>query len=243
MTGEWAIEVHDLYVEYYPIRRMSIVKNLLHKNKRKRISVKAVNHLSFSVQKGEILGVVGMNGSGKSTLLRALAGILQPDAGTIDLKGNSLSLLSIGVGFNVEMTGRENVILSGMLLGFDKKEIEARMDEIISFAEIEDFIDMPVKTYSSGMYSKLAFSITANLKTDIMLIDEVLSVGDEHFQKKSISKMKELILDKNRTVIIVSHTLPLLQEFCDQVMWLHDGTVRDMGDPAKIIDCYRQFAG
>ena len=139
--------------------------------------------------------------------LNALAGIFSPDSGTIDLKGHSISLLSIGVGFQREMTGRENIILSGMLLGFSEEEVRSKEAEIIEFAEIGDFIDMPVRTYSSGMYSKLAFSITAILETDIMLIDEVLSVGDQKFKKKSYNKMKSLISNRDRTVIIVSHNI------------------------------------
>ena len=144
--------------------------------------------MSFNVPKGNILGIVGKNGSGKSTMLNAIAGIFAPDSGTIDLKGNSVSLLSIGVGFQRELTGRENIILSGMLLGFSEKAVRERMEEIIEFSELGKFIDAPVRTYSSGMYSKLAFSITAILETDIMLIDEVLSVGDARFKKKVITK-------------------------------------------------------
>ena len=174
-------------------------------------------------------------------MLRAIAGIFRPDEGTIDLCGNSISLLSIGVGFNSEMSGRKNIISSGMLLGFSKDEILEKMDSIIEFAEIGDYIDMPVKTYSSGMHSKLAFSITANLETDIMLIDEVLSVGDEKFKKKSLNKMKTLIADANRTVIIVSHDLEILHELCDRIMWLHEGEIRNIGEPDEIIKEYKEF--
>ena len=156
------------------------------------------------MEKGEILGIIGKNGSGKSTMLKALAGIFSPDSGTIDTKDYSVSLLSIGVRLQKELSGRENILLSGMLLGFSEAEIREKMDGIIEFAELGKFIDMPVKTYSSGMHSKLAFSITAILETDIMLIDEVLSVGDEKFKKKSYNKMKSLISNKDRTVVIFS---------------------------------------
>lgn len=158
-------------------------------------------------QKGQILGIIGKNGSGKSTLLRALAGIFSPDEGTIETYGNSISLLAIGVGFQKELSGRENIMLSGMLLGFSEQEVREKMPAIIKFAGLGKFIDMPVRTYSSGMYSKLAFSITAILETDIMLIDEVLSVGDQRFKKKSLRKMKSLIADEDRTVVIVSHSM------------------------------------
>ena len=222
--SEVAIEVKNLCIDYRHLKNIRAVKNV-----------------SFEVEKGEILGIVGKNGSGKSTMLRALAGIFRPDEGSIDLKGNSISQLSIGVGFNNEMSGRENIIISGMLLGFSKEQIEERMDSIIEFAEIGEFIDMPVKTYSSGMYSKLAFAITANLETDIILVDEVLSVGDERFKKKSLNKMKELILDKNRTVVIVSHDLNTLKDLCDKILWIHEGEIREYGKPQEILERYREF--
>ena len=197
--------------------------------------------ISFDVKQGEILGITGKNGSGKSTLLRALANIFSADEGSIDLHGHSVSLLAIGVGFKNEMTGRENIMLSGMLLGFSEKEVRERMDEIIDFAGLGKFIDMPVRTYSSGMYSKLAFSITAILETDIMLIDEVLSVGDEKFKKKSYAKMKSLISQRNRTVVIVSHNLKTLEELCDRVMWMHEGKVVKIGEPKEVLQEYREF--
>lgn len=239
--SEVAIEVKNLCIDYRPLKNISIVKTLFHKKDDKEKAFRAVKNVSFEVEKGEILGIVGKNGSGKSTMLRALAGIFRPDEGSIDLKGNSISLLSIGVGFNNEMSGRENIIISGMLLGFSKEQIQERMDSIIDFAEIGEFIDMPVKTYSSGMYSKLAFAITANLETDIILVDEVLSVGDERFKKKSLNKMKELILDKNRTVVIVSHDLNTLKDLCDKILWIHEGEIREYGKPQEILERYREF--
>lgn len=202
---ENAIEINDLCISYRGLKSYSIKKSLLHFRRNKVDEFQAIRHVSFNVRKGNILGIVGKNGSGKSTMLNAIAGIFAPDSGTIDLKGNSVSLLSIGVGFQRELTGRENIILSGMLLGFSEKAVRERMEEIIEFSELGKFIDAPVRTYSSGMYSKLAFSITAILETDIMLIDEVLSVGDARFKKKSYNKMKQLISDENRTVVMVSH--------------------------------------
>ena len=166
---------------------------------------------------------------------------LTPDEGSIDLHGHSVSLLSIGVGFQKELTGRENIRLTGMLIGFSEEEINAKTDEIIEFAELGEFIDMPVKTYSSGMYSKLAFSITAILETDIMLIDEVLSVGDHKFKKKSYKKMKKLIENHERTVLIVSHNTDTLEELCDEVMWMHEGVIKMIGDPKEVLDRYKEF--
>lgn len=188
MEEKHAIEVTDLVISYQNLKKTSIKKNLLHFNRQKADRFVAVKGISFYVREGEILGIIGKNGCGKSTTLNALAGIFSPDSGTIDLHGHSISLLSIGVGFQREMTGRENITLSGMLLGFSEEQVKEKEAEIVEFAELGDFIDMPVRTYSSGMYSKLAFSITAILETDIMLIDEVLSVGDQKFKKKKLRK-------------------------------------------------------
>ena len=168
---------------------------------------------------------------------------MSPDDGNIDLHGNSVSLLSIGVGFQKNLSGRDNILLCGMMLGFSKKEVLSKMDEIIEFSELGTFIDSPVRTYSSGMYSKLAFSITAILETDIILIDEVLSVGDAKFKKKSYAKMKELISDANRTVLIVSHSNSTLEELCDCLMWLHDGRIKMFGDTKEVLDAYNEYSG
>lgn len=187
------------------------------------------------------MGIVGKNGSGKSTLLKTLSGIFSPDEGSVDLHGHSVSLLSIGVGFQKDLTGRENIYLSGMLLGFSEQQVAELIDEIIEFSELGKFIDRPVRTYSSGMYSKLAFSITSTLKTDIMLIDEVLSVGDAKFKKKSYARMKELISDKERTVIIVSHNSDTIRKLCDSVLWMHEGQIKMQGEPETVMQAYEEF--
>ena len=233
---ENAIEINDLCISYRGLKSYSIKKSLLHFRRNKVDEFQAIRHVSFNVRKGNILGIVGKNGSGKSTMLNAIAGIFAPDSGTIDLKGNSVSLLSIGVGFQRELTGRENIILSGMLLGFSEKAVRERMEEIIEFSELGKFIDAPVRTYSSGMYSKLAFSITAILETDIMLIDEVLSVGDARFKKKSYNKMKQLISDENRTVVMVSHDTKTLDGLCDEILWLHDGEIKMYGNTKEVLE-------
>lgn len=241
MEEKHAIEVKDLVISYQNLKKTSIKKTLLHLKRQKPDRFVAVKGISFYVREGEILGIIGKNGSGKSTTLNALAGIFSPDSGSIDLNGHSISLLSIGVGFVREMTGRENITLSGMLLGFTEEQVKAKEQEIIDFAEIGEFIDMPVRTYSSGMYSKLAFSITAILETDIMLIDEVLSVGDQKFKKKSYEKMKSLISNKDRTVVIVSHSIETLKQLCDTVMWMHEGQIKRIGDPDEVLDEYVAF--
>ncbi len=235
-----AITVKDLHITYRGLKKTSIRESW--KNFSCKVELfQALKGVSFEVEEGRILGIIGKNGSGKSTMLRAIAGIFSPDKGKIDLHKNSISLLSIGVGFNKKLTGKENIYLSGMLLGFSEEEIAAKEKEIIEFADIGEFIYKPVKTYSSGMYSKLAFAITAILETDIILIDEVLSVGDAKFKEKSYNKMKELISDAHRTVIIVSHSLETIEELCDQVLWLNDGEVVMIGKPDEVIPKYEEF--
>ena len=237
---EIAISVKDLHVYYRDMNRFSLKKGDLKARGSGKI-FKAVKGVSFEVPKGQILGICGRNGSGKSTMLRAISGIFSADKGSINLHGNSVSLLSIGVGFQRKLTGYENIFLSGMLLGYSKEQIETKINDIIEFSELGDFIYKPVRSYSSGMYSKLAFSITAILETDIMLIDEVLSVGDIHFKEKSYNKMKELISDDKRTVVIVSHNSKTIEELCDKVIWLHDGLIKDEGDPKIIMEKYETF--
>ena len=237
---EMAITVKDLHVYYRDMNRFSLKKGGLKARGTGKI-FKAVKGVSFEVPKGQILGICGKNGSGKSTLLRAISGIFSPDSGSINLHGNSISLLSIGVGFQKQLTGYENIFLSGMLLGYSKEQIEAKIDDIIEFSELGDFIYRPVRSYSSGMHSKLAFSITAILETDIMLIDEVLSVGDIHFKEKSYNKMKELISNDDRTVVIVSHNSNTIKELCNKVIWLHEGLIKAQGDPKDIMDKYETF--
>lgn len=236
-----AITVKDLKIRYKSVQAYSIKKSLLRLKGAETKAFEAVRGVSFEVKEGEILGITGKNGSGKSTMLRALANIFSADEGDIDLHGHTISLLAIGVGFKQDLTGRENIMLSGLLLGFSEEEVKEKMPEIIEFAGLGDFIDMPVRTYSSGMYSKLAFSITAVLETEIMLIDEVLSVGDEKFKKKSYHKMKELISARNRTVVIVSHNLGTLEELCDRVMWMHEGKIMELGAPHEVLEHYREF--
>ena len=234
---EMALEVRHVSIDYRDLSHMSLAKSLKKGEVKKTNVVRAVNDVSFSVNKGEILGIVGRNGSGKTTLLRSIAGIFQPDEGTIDTKGNRVSLMAIGIGFNSNNTGRENILKSGMLLGCPLDYVKERMDEIIEFSELGDFIDRPVRTYSSGMYSKLSFSVTAILDTDIMLVDEVLSVGDERFRKKSFKKMEELMLS-DRTVLIVSHATETLKKFCDNVLWINDGRYMMMGDTEDVLREY-----
>ena len=235
-----AVSVKNLHITYRGLKKTSIRASWKHFGDKVEL-FHALKGVSFDIEEGKILGIIGKNGSGKSTMLRAIAGIFSPDKGKIDLHGHTISLLSIGVGFNPKLTGKENIYLSGMLLGFSEEQIAEKEKEIIEFADIGDFIKKPVKTYSSGMYSKLAFAITAILETDIILIDEVLSVGDAKFKEKSYNKMKELISDETRTVIIVSHSLDTIIELCDQVLWLNDGKVVEIGEPKATVEKYQEF--
>ena len=238
--SEMALDVNHVSIDYKNLMHMSMHQALLKKDVKRADIVRAVDDISFSVERGKILGIVGRNGSGKTTLLRSIAGIFRPDEGYIDTKGNRVSLMAIGIGFNVNNTGRENILKSGMLLGCSLDYVQERMGEIIVFSELGDFIDRPVRTYSSGMYSKLSFAVTAILDTDIMLVDEVLSVGDEHFRKKSYRKMEELMLS-NRTVLIVSHATDTLKKFCDSVLWINDGKFMKMGETEDVLAEYDAF--
>lgn len=236
---EKTIEVKNLKICYRTMEPVKIKK--LFKGGKRATKEEAVKGISFDVHKGEIVGLIGQNGSGKSTTLRCLAGIISPDEGSVNLFGNSVSLLAIGVGFQKELTGRVNIMLSGLLMGFSEREILAKMDEIIEFSELGKFIDKPVKSYSSGMYSRLAFAITAILDTEILLIDEIFSVGDARFKKKSNKKMKELIMDKDRTVIMISHSLETLRSMCSRIIWLHGGEIKMMGSPDEVLSKYNEF--
>lgn len=241
--SNYAIEVKNLCVSYKTLKSFSI-KNQLFGGKFKRAEVfEAVKNLSFTLEEGEILGLVGGNGAGKSTTLKAIAGIFAPNSGTIDLHGNTISLLAVGMGFQNELTGRENIILTGMLMGMSEEKITARIKSIIDFAELKDFIDSPVRTYSSGMRSKLSFAIAVELKPDILLVDEVLSVGDARFKKKSFNKMKELIQDETRTVVLVSHSSANIRELCTKALWMEKGEMKLYGPAQEVMDAYDAFMG
>ncbi|WP_075968148.1 ABC transporter ATP-binding protein [Immundisolibacter cernigliae] len=191
-----------------------------------------LKNVSFDVYKGETVGLIGRNGAGKSSLLRMIAGIVDPDAGKIANYEVSVSLLALGVGFVPHLTGRENVILSGMLMGMHKRDIEARMDSIIEFAGIGDFIDQPLRVYSSGMRSRISFATAIQTDPDVLLVDEVLGVGDEEFRVKSLGEMKKLIRSE-KTVVLVSHQTNVIKELCDRVVWIDDGEVRFVGNTAE----------
>ncbi len=201
----------------------------------------ALRDLSFEVQPGEVLGVIGRNGAGKSTLLKILSRITAPETGEVDLHGRVGSLLEVGTGFHPELTGRENVYLNGAILGMKRSEISERFDDIVAFAEIDQFIDTPVKFYSSGMYMRLAFSVAAHLETELLLVDEVLAVGDSGFQRKCLGKMGE-VASQGRTVLLVSHQLNQIRRLCTSCLWLEHGTVRGLGRADDIVGRYEAAA-
>jgi len=195
--------------------------------------------LNLEIPKGISLGVIGRNGSGKSTLLKVMTGIYKPDSGLVRMDGRVSSLIELGAGFHPEFTGRENVFINGTILGLSRKEIEKRFDQIVRFAELESFIDVPVRTYSSGMYVRLGFSVAVNVDPDILLVDEVLAVGDESFSRKCIEKMMAF-KKAGKTIVLVTHDLPTVERFCDQALWLESGCIQAQGDPRQVIDAYRQ---
>lgn len=202
----------------------------------------ALNGISFTVKKGEAVGIIGSNGAGKSTLLKLLTHVTAPTEGTIDLYGRVASMLEVGTGFHPEMTGRENVYLNGAILGMTKDEIDAKMEDIIEFSEVRDFIDTPVKRYSSGMYVKLAFSVAAHLDSEIMIMDEVLAVGDMKFQQKCLTKMKEAAKQDGRTVLYVSHNMNTIRQLCDRCIVLNQGKIVFEGDVEKAIMIYSNYS-
>lgn len=197
----------------------------------------ALNHISFDVQKGDILGFVGFNGAGKSTMLKILAGVLKPTSGTVKVKGSVAPLIEVGAGFDPELTARENIYLNGAILGFSKKFIDERFDSIIEFAELRDFINVPVKNFSSGMYARLGFSIATAVQPDILIVDEVLSVGDFRFQQKCEERIQKMIKD-GVTILLVSHDIGMIERLCTKVLWLDHGKLKDMGDVNKICNEY-----
>ena len=197
----------------------------------------ALTDVSFSVPEGSTVGVIGRNGSGKSTALKLVAGITKPTSGTVSVRGRVSALIELGAGFHPEISGRENVYINGIMLGLSKREVEQRFDAIVDFAELRDFIDEPVKTYSSGMYMRLGFSVAIHVDPDVLLVDEVLAVGDEAFTHKCLDKFAEF-KRRGRTTLLVTHTLGLVERFCDEAIWLDAGASAAEGLPKRVIDAY-----
>lgn len=212
------------------------------KNKSKNKLLHVLKDINLEIDKGESIALIGVNGSGKSTLLKLMTKIIYPNKGKITVNGKLTSLLELGAGFHPDFSGRENIYFNSAIFGLTKKEIEERIEQIIEFSELKDFIDNPVRTYSSGMYMRLAFSIAINVDAEILLIDEILAVGDAHFQEKCYNKLKEL-KSEGKTIVIVTHSLAAVKEFCDRAIWLYDGKVRMDGEANKVIEEYEKVCG
>jgi lipopolysaccharide transport system ATP-binding protein len=199
----------------------------------------ALKDINLEIEQGERLAIVGRNGSGKSTLLKVLSRVIEPTQGKATLRGRIASLLEVGTGFHPELSGRENIHLNGAILGMERAEIDRKFDEIVAFADVEKFLDTPVKRYSSGMYTRLAFSVAAHLETDILIVDEVLAVGDAAFQRKCLGKMEE-VSQQGRTLLFVSHNLAAVETLCNRAVLLSGGKVVDIGDTRRVVDAYSQ---
>jgi ABC-type polysaccharide/polyol phosphate transport system ATPase subunit len=239
-----AIRVEDVSVTYRTSleRKPTFKSTLLRLGRRERVvhELEALKHVSMEVTQGSVLGILGANGAGKSTLVRTMAGILPPTSGRVEVHGRVSTLLALGVGFNKDLSGRENVTLGGLAAGLSRAQLEEKYDEIVAFAELEEFMDMPMRTYSSGMYGRLAFSVAVNMDPDILLIDEALSVGDARFRKKSFNKMRELCAQA-RTIVLVSHALGSIEQLCDTALWMHKGELKMHSDPESVVHAYTKF--
>jgi ABC-type polysaccharide/polyol phosphate transport system ATPase subunit len=246
LADDWAVKVENLSVTYRASieKRPTLRKTLrrLGRNQRTIREIRAVRDISFDVPHGTVVGIVGVNGAGKSTLMRTIAGILPPTRGRVEVHGRVSTLLALGVGFNAKLTGRDNVVLGGLAAGLSRDQIEAKYEEITRFAELGDFMDLPMRRYSSGMYGRLAFSVAVNMEPDILLIDEALAVGDARFRRKSFDKMRELC-GEARTIFIVSHALRSMRQLTDEVIWIHEGQMRMRDDPDRVIEAYQDFLG
>ena len=235
-----AILVDEVSVRFRPYvdRKPTLRRSLGRLRSRTQVEVNALDHVSFRVEKGEAFGIVGNNGAGKSTLLRVMARTLRPNDGRVVVNGRASTLLQLGVGFNPELSGARNIYLGGLAAGLRKARVDEIFDDVVAYAELGDAIHRPLKTYSSGMFSRLAFSVSMHLDPDILLLDEVLAVGDQSFRERSLATMQDL-LDRSGTIVFVSHSLRSVAEFCNRAMWLRDGKIVAIGPADEIVESYR----
>jgi teichoic acid transport system ATP-binding protein len=246
---DFAIRVKNVNVDYRTIvnPRANTLRHTLtgfgrKTNDRKVRKIHAVRGVSFDVPHGSVLGIIGANGAGKSTIMRAMAGILPPSEGEIVVNGRISTLLALGVGFNGQLSGRDNVVLGSLAAGLTRRQVEERFEQITDWAELRDVIDLPMKAYSSGMYGRLAFGVSTHLDPDVLLVDEALSTGDAHFRKKSYDKMQELV-ERSRTIVIVSHGIGAIREMCDECIWMDKGQIVRRGKPDDVTAEYLEFQG
>ena len=242
MSDNVAIRVSNLTKKFkvYYDKGRSLKEVILFRNRNKHEVRTVLDDVSFDIKKGEAVGLIGHNGCGKSTLLKLISGILYPDGGSVNIEGRVSSLLELGAGFHPDMSGRENIYINASIFGLTKEEIEARLQTIIDFSELAGFIDNPVRTYSSGMYMRLAFSVAINVDADVLLIDEILAVGDANFQAKCFAKLQE-IKEKGTTIVIVSHSLSQIENICDRSIWINEGKIRADGTPLAVHSEYLDF--
>jgi len=238
-TEEYSIIVENVYKSFniYMDKANSLKEKILFWNRNKKEKREVLKNVSLTIKNGEAVGLIGVNGSGKSTLLKLMTKIIYPNKGKITVNGKLTSLLELGAGFHPDFTGRENIYFNASIFGLTKEQIDNRIDKIIEFSELGAYIDNPVRTYSSGMYMRLAFAVAINVEADILLVDEVLAVGDQHFQDKCIAKMKEL-KDEGKTMVFVTHSLGTVKDFCDRSVWLSNGEIRMDGNPEEVIEEY-----
>jgi ABC-type polysaccharide/polyol phosphate transport system ATPase subunit len=243
-TPPVAIKVEDVSVTYRTSleKKPTFKSTVIRMGRRERTvrEIEAVKNVSLEIRRGSVVGILGANGAGKSTLVRTMAGILPPTTGRVEVQGRVSTLLALGVGFEKDLTGRQNVKLGGLAAGLTRDQLDEKYEDIVEFAELEEFMDMPMRTYSSGMYGRLGFSVAVNMEPDILLIDEALSVGDARFRKKSAKKMRELC-GGGRTIVLVSHALGTINDLCDAAAWMHKGELQMEGEPQAVIDAYTQF--
>lgn len=238
-----AIRLENVGVRYrVPTERIRTFKEYMIRRIQRRVQNRefwALHNVTFNVYRGEAFGLIGHNGAGKSTLLKLIARVLQPTTGRVVVRGQVAPLLEFGAGFHSELTGRENIFLNGALLGFTRREMEEKFDRIVDFAELGDFIDAPLRTYSSGMWARLGFAVATDVKPDILIVDEVLSVGDESFQRKSAARMQEF-RQQGATVLLVSHNMATIEAMCKRAAWLDHGEVKAIGEIDEVIQAYRR---
>ena len=244
---EYAVEVNDVSMIFnMASEQLNNLKEYFIAIVRRNLFFKefrALNHISFKVPKGDVMGLVGTNGSGKSTMLKIIAGVLEASEGEVVVRGNIAPLIELGAGFDSDLTARENIYLNGALLGYTKEFIDENLDNIVEFAELKDFLDMPLKNYSSGMVARLAFAIATVVEPDILIVDETLSVGDMFFQEKCEKRIKSFIDSGNVTVLFVSHSLEQVERICKHAVWIEKGELRMVGDVQNVCDAYKeQFA-
>lgn len=238
------VEVNNVSINYKMMKdKVKSVKEYIVQLLQGKIQyeeLRALNNVSFEVKKGEVMGIIGKNGAGKSTLLKVISGILKPTEGSVELHGNVVPMLELGSGFDFDLSGRENIFLNGAVLGYSEKFLKDKFDEILEFSELGDFIDIPIRNYSSGMVMRLAFSVASQVNPEILIVDEILAVGDSAFQEKSKAKMLEL-MSGGTTVLFTSHSIGQIEEMCDRVVWLDHGNVMAIGAPEEVCGKYTEF--